>query len=562
MNADVVRYDNATLHREVPSLMIGTIGFCRLPGSLTAGEHPVLSSRTSVESSYRVNTVSSAKFTKDFQQRIVVAEFDDWTTCNMVRLSSGSWIGWYWITDRSQSSIASGGVEFAVEFAPITSMLEVGDELAGYWTRAPTNISPWKGQAVMSGAMQVSRTQDIGVETITDGGTTYTLMWVSVTITGTLSDASGTGLNTYGFPIAVAPGWNGGIVKSLFLTDSEAGCDYPKVDNFIHDPTAFGIEASRIQDISVSSMIPYAYTRTAKDIIITNGVIETYTDATGDKIGYVGIVTKEVREVSGTLRLSSMENDCGSVGVRDNGGSMVFSVPTAWTSKSGSYYDIPYTYSVFVDIGQMYGRLQIGGQIVQVPCGHLPYTGSQWDNYKAYSQAFDRESMQYSIDSARESLNIQTNAQITNAALSAVGSALKGDIGGVLSTAAGTGISVATSYRMQDISDRQSRFAQDLTERRIQAQPATAYSVGYGLSYILNCTKTPLCLAVSMPAGLTSSIYSNFVSRYGYSVEGFDALTVGTGFYQGNLMPSETMCGGEFDRLNEVLNTGVYLVEI
>lgn len=541
--------------------MIGTMGFYRLPGSITAGEHPVLSSRTSVESAYRVNTVSNAKFTKDFQQRIVVAEFGDWTTCNMVRLSSGSWIGWYWITDRSQSSIASGGVEFALEFAPITSMLEVGDELAGYWTRAPANISPWKGQAVMSGAMQVSRTQDVGVETFASSGAVYTLMWVSVTLTGTLGNPSDSGFTIAGFPIAVAEGYSGALVKGPQLVTGDGSTDFPTVSEFLEDPTRHGIEATRIQDISISPMIPFTYTRDALRVDVTGGQVETAT-AGGVTWAYVTTVSRPPRRVSGTLSLSSMENDCGTVALRDNGGAMVFTVPTAWTEKSASVFDVDWTFEVLVDLGQMYGRFEVGGQIVQVPCGHLPYAGTGWDTYKAYSQAFDRESMQYSIDAARESLNVQTNAQVANAGLSVVGSLLKGDIGGVLSTVAGTGISVATSYRMQDISDRQTRFAQDLTERRIQAQPATAYAVGYGLSYILNSLRSPLCLAVSMPAGLTSSIYSNFVSRYGYSVEGFDTLTVGTGFYQGNLMPSETMCGGEFDRLNETLNSGVYLVEI
>lgn len=541
--------------------MIGTIGFYRLPGSITAGEHPVLARRTSAETSYRVHLVSNAKFTKDFQQRIIVAEFDDWTTCNMVRLSSGSWIGWFWITDRSQSSIASGGVELAIEFAPITSMLEAGDELAGYWTRAPINISPWKGQAVMSGAMQVSRTQNVGVETFVSSGTTCTLMWVSMTITGTLGNPSESGFTIAGFPVAVAEGYSGGLIKGPQLTTGDDSMDFPTVTEFLEDPARHGIEATRIQDISISPMIPFSYTRSGTRVDVTSGHVETAT-AGGVSYAFVTTVTSNPRRLSGTLSLSSMENDCGTVALRDNSGSMVFSVPTAWTNKRGSVFDIDWTVEVMVDLGQMYTRFEIGGQTVQIPCGHLPYAGSSWDTYKAYSQAFDRESLQYSIDAARESLNVQTNAQVANAGLSVIGSLLKGDIGGAVSTVAGTGISVATSYKMQDISDRQSRFAQDLTERRLQAQPATAYAVGYGLAFILNSLRSPLCLVVSLPAGLTSSIYSDFVSRFGYSVEGFDTLTIGTGFYQGNLMPSETMCGGEFDRLNETLNTGVYLVKI
>lgn len=553
--------------------MIGTIEFFRIPASLTSSDYPVFTSVNASLTAYRSVIYSNCKFTKDFQQRIDIKEFDDWTKVNLCRLTSGSWIGWYWITDRSQKSNVSASVEFAIEYNPVSSLLTKAASLTGYWTRAPTNISVYKGQSVMSGAMEIVDTYNFNNSIVTVSGLgTYQLFWVSVTSTYN-PDTNADGLTVIGFPIAILDdSTDAKLTESRIYTGTSAatiGSDaFPLLSEIIDDASTIGLTVDQILDISVSVILPYEYS-VYKDTIgagygIRFNLKQDSTDYGGTKLGTkCGYIPNNYYQQLIWSRqyygLSDMAVDCGSVGIINEAGVIVQQIPTAWFGDTASMY---ISVQCVVDYCQMYLKVDVGNQTFQLPTTHIPYIGSAWDTYRAYSLSYDREAMEFSIANARESLNVQTNANVANGVIGAIGSVLSGDIGGAVSGLLGTGVQTATAYKQQDISDKATRFAQDLTERRIQAQPASAYGTSYGLSYIWNCLTRMPGIAVSLPAGLTENIYNDYVTRYGYSVEGKATLTMETGFYKGQIVPTMTLCGGEFDLLNDVFMNGVHITEV
>lgn len=553
--------------------MIGTIEFFRIPASLTSSDYPVFTSVNASLTAYRSVIYSNCKFTKDFQQRIDIKEFDDWTKVNLCRLTSGSWIGWYWITDRSQKSNVSASVEFAIEYNPVSSLLTKAASLTGYWTRAPTNISVYKGQSVMSGAMEIVDTYNFNNSIVTVSGLgTYQLFWVSVTSTYN-PDTNADGLTVIGFPIAILDdSTNAKLTESRIYTGTSVatiGSDaFPLLSEIIDDASTIGLTVDQILDISVSVILPYEYS-VYKDTIgagygIRFNLKQDSTDYGGTKLGTkCGYIPNNYYQQLIWSRqyygLSDMAVDCGSVGIINEAGVIVQQIPTAWFGDTASMY---ISVQCVVDYCQMYLKVDVGNQTFQLPTTHIPYIGSAWDTYRAYSLSYDREAMEFSIANARESLNVQTNANVANGVIGAIGSVLSGDIGGAVSGLLGTGVQTATAYKQQDISDKATRFAQDLTERRIQAQPASAYGTSYGLSYIWNCLTRMPGIAISLPAGLTENIYNDYVTRYGYSVEGKATLTIETGFYKGQIVPTMTLCGGEFDLLNDVFMNGVHITEV
>lgn len=558
--------------------MIGSARCYRIPVSLTNGEQPVRASNDVAISKYQIYTKDNVKFTKDYQQRLRFTDFPGWEDCNMVCLEGASGDTkdrWYWITDRNQSSIANGSVEFAIEFCPTMTLLTGNSSLTGVWSKLPSNLSPWKPQAVMSGAMSDRRRVPFGVEEAYYNDIAYKLMWVSITCTGSISSPTDGGLNTYGFPIAVAKGYGGGYFREGFLDNSEENCHYPRLSVFLSNPAKFGFEVSRIQDISIGGMIPLEYTLAdtdnplVKDLICDGIGVETYTDESGDVYGFGGMMFKEPKIVYNNVYIRKWESPVCNVTIRDQSGIDVFTIPSAWLETFDDTYDcVTLQYQCIVDLGQMYYRLKVNGRIIQLPCGHLPYTGNTWDTYKAYSMSLDRESMQYSINSARDTLNVQTNTAIMNSALNIGTSLLHGDLLGSVTGAMSTAIDVKTNYRLQEISDDATRFTQNLAERRIQAQPSTAYATGYGVSYIYDMLKTGMNVVISLPVGLTQTMFNQYIDRFGYSVEGQAVASCGGGYYQGMILAvhmsrfleaTDLICGEEFDRLAQIYRNGFYM---
>lgn len=546
--------------------MLASIYFYQMPGSLAMGEYPVIANADVVLTEYLKRSYSNYKVTKDFQQRIRVPEFDAWTSVNMVKLTSGSWEAWYWITDRSQSSISNGAIEFALEYAPVTSLLKSGDTLKGYWKRTPINMCRWLQQGVMSGTYRPSDLIKLLGETHNFGTTDYPRVRSMMTVCVTTSDnpetetAEGDGLSLWCFPIAVSFDSDGKLTsEKLSYTVASEPYSYPTVEEFIQRPGKFGFVASAIQNIQVVEGIPFEHTYDLSGEISFTGV--RVASSLGTSGAYCALDVSEPRSlwVDKTLPITPKIAETGNISVRDTDGATLMSIPPSWlTYYNGEYY---WNYSVrtFLGIGKAYNVLVTNNMMVTIPSKQLPFVGTQWETYQAYAQAFDRESMNYVISNARDILEVQTQSQVINTGVSAVGSLMKGDIGGAVSGIAGTTGQVMTNYRLQNLRDEQTRFQQSLTERRIQAQPCVAYNLGDGINAVLSPLNNPAYIVISEIPGLTDEVYGKFTGRYGYPAEGYQEIPVSSGFYQCTLESTATISGGEYDRLNEELNKGIYI---
>lgn len=556
--------------------------------------------RNTIAPSNTVELYTNCKFTDDFEQTIIVPYFDAWRTVDTVLLypdgalpdsitttdpfELSTFIGIYFITNRRYSSLVNGAIEFDLLYNPVTSKLTIGTSITGDWVRASANIAPWKGQHVMSGAMVPSRIITLdGTEIVTNSSPVRYLFWVQITasksVLGTADSPTvyNDTMTVYGLPIAVPANANllgaHPLVSSyqqikVGTASSHSDYRFPTIGEIISTPEILGLTASDITDISISRMCPYYYT---SDISSSDSRINVFsieglgvvTRSYSDK-GYndtfcvynigsaTGTTGSVYRQVSGTITLTDMEMDCCSIGVRDANGSIIADIPTAWFDSSNQ---LTFAVQVHADYGQLYYHIgfdtatDIGTRTtLQIPCSHLPYLSSAWTQYKAYSQSFDREAMQYSIDQANTRL-------MADAAIKA-GTGVVSGISGIAGIA-------AQAFDLAMSNDAM-RFSQNLKERRIQSQPSTVYNTAYGISYIRNLIEHPQAIVISMPANLTSTIYNNYISDYGYAVEGRATITLGQRFTQGTMFsdPSLGITGEILNRMNEELRNGIKTVVI
>lgn len=565
--------------------------------------------RNVIPATHSVQVYTNCKYTDDFEQTITVPYFADWQKVDTVMLypdgalpsgvstesafALSTLTGIYFITGRRYSSLVNGAIEFDLVYNPITSLLFTSTQITGDWIRASENITPWKQQSVISGAMKPSRIISLdGTENFTGNGSTFHLFWVSLTVTQfktNTTDVSNDGLHIIAFPIALKNAsdlYIGASADNSYVSPDSLTTEniqartlrFPSLIEVITDPnTCLGLTSEQIKDISISRMCPFNYTVT--DTTVGTGTTYHYTrfimtDGTtsyrplyynnGSRSFYFYVPeyltwqdSAIYRQGTGTITLSQMEMDCATIGIRDSNGSIVTDIPTAWFDSNRQ---LTFVYQCHYDFNQMYYHIgfdtdsDIGTrQTFQLPCSHLPYVGNAWDSYRAYSMAFDRESMNYSINQSDKRFAIQTATSIAN-------TLSKGDISGLV----GSAIGIAGNYASNELNKDALRFNQDLKERRIQAQPSTVYSLNYGLSYLINLFEHPQAIVINMPSNLTSTIYNNYIADYGYAVEGRATIALGQNYTQGIAFADESLgiTGERLNRLNYELRNGVKAVNV
>ena len=196
--------------------------------------------------------------------------------------------------------------------------------------------------------------------------------------------------------------------------------------------------------------------------------------------------------------------------------------------------------------------------------GHLPYVGSAWAEYVAYSMSYDRQAMENSIAYANDRMwaDLATGAAgaIQGAAVSAISGS--GPLA-VLSGLSSFGLGAAGSMIERNISERQARDEQALAERRVQGQAGTAYASAYGVIYCLMNLRHPAIIEVNMPAGLTTSIDSAYTDVHGFPAEGVRTITIKQGFIQGRIFADDALrLGPWYDLMNEKLSNGIRFVSV
>lgn len=548
-----------------------------------------------------VQLYTNCKYTDDFEQTIIVPYFDAWRTVDTVLLypdgalpkgvtastaiTLSTFTGIYFIVNRRYSSLVNGAVEFDLMYNPVTSKIDSITSLIGDWERCQTLYTPWITQVPISDALKPSRyynltsTEQYTAQGLSGDNSRY-IFWVQVTATVDINNNNASNLTVYGFPIIIPVGENLltasnrqesmtyygiNIANGTNISNTSLASDYyrfPALGEFINDPTILGIQSSQITDISVSRLCPYYYkvgyfnvTSTGLSVnpaynffaLIDGNGSRSYTVSNKNKYAYYNLSKEtysddaDYRQLTTTITLSDMEVQTGKVYIRDADGNYCLEIPTAWFDSNNQ---LKVVMQCHPDYGQMYYHIGIDTdtnigirKTINLPCSHLPYIGTEWNEYKAFSQSFDREQMYYSV--AQTAVN--TGIGLASGNSFAIGNAL-GTVGNIAGTV----------------------YSQGLKERRLQAQPARGYSLAYGTSYIRNLLEHPYAIVIETPANLTDAIYNNYIADYGYEVEGRATITLGAGYTRGTAFSSSAqgLTGEILNRLNDELRQGIRTVVI
>ena len=548
--------------------MQATVDFLKLPVGLSTGQYPLLTSIDQNLSSYILKS-EVLNVRKDLYQILKVADFDNSEVCNMVRIRG---YGIYWVTARDTSTDVNGSVSFALSACAPSSMIFSGDAVDGEFSRLPDNACPWLKRQARTGDILPSRSVDLPMMGINDRGNLK--VWIQVTSTTYIS-STGTAkentLTTYGMFATVNPrgGWGDYVAAS---GEAENRMYYPNITDIVSNPELMGIQASTIQDISISVRCPFKFmesglymnlVKSDGTVIPTNAVGPENAAITGGRFAFYNLSDPTFIHAvplieTVTVSLSALERASGTVLLKDHTGAAIATVPTSW----GSSFEI--STQCVGDHGKLLTLVTIEGVEYTIQEGHLPYVGSAWAEYVAYSLSYDRQAMENSIDYANQRMTADLLTGAAGAVQGAGLAALGGS--GPLAIATGLmnfGLGAAGTMIERTISERQARDEQALAERRVQGQAGTAYSSAYGVIYCLMNLRHPAIIEINMPAGLTTSIDSAYTDVHGFPAEGVRTITIKQGFIQGRIFANDALrLGPWYDLMNEKLSNGIRFVSV
>ena len=548
--------------------MQATVDFLKLPVGLSTGQYPLLSSIDQDLSSYILKT-EVLNVRKDLHQVLKVADFDNSEDCNMIRIRG---YGLYWITARDTSTDVNGSVSFALSACAPSSMLFSGDAVDGEFSRLPENACPWLKRQARTG--DILPTGSVDLPSMGTNSRGNLKVWIQVTSTTYLTSTGSATENryaTYGFFATVNDrgGWGDYVAAD---GEAENRKYYPNIQDVISNPEYMGIQASTIQDISISVRCPFKYSenglymnlvRSDGTVIPTNAVGPERAEITGGAFAFYNLSDPTFIHAvplieTVTVSLSPLERTSGTVLLKDHTGATIATVPTSW----GSSFEV--STQCMGDHGKLLTLVTIEGVEYTIQEGHLPYVGSAWAEYIAYSMSYDRQAMENSIAYANDRMwaNLATGAAgaIQGAAVSAISGS--GPLA-VLSGLSSFGLGAAGSMIEKDISERQARDEQALSERRVQGQAGTAYASAYGVIYCLMNLRHPAIIEINMPAGLTDSVDLAYTNVHGFPAEGVRTITMKQGFIQGRIFADNALrLGPWFDMMNEKLSNGIRFVSV
>lgn len=583
--------------------MLTTARFYDLPVSLTTGEYPLFTSG-GPPIHHIVQTVENVKVTKDMDQDLIVPTFDGYETISMVYLYG---VGWFWVTGVETSTIYNETLVFHLRYAASTSNLLYQDNLKGIWTKTPFR-DPHLQQTISSAPKVVG--VKVSYPTMSSTTNNYSIIethetvktyWVQITsknyINQSNSVVSNSRLTRYGLFACrqgtVENDWSRKVISGP-ATDTV----YPNIEDCINNVEKYlGITADSIVDISVLPICPYMWSEKVEEITDGDATKTRYSTSlvTSDglviepKIGKdisvvypilgtktykyrcynldvnqawensgVSIITGYVENpLSLTLSLLERQAVTGSIEVRDWMDNVVGRFPMyGSTRETFMLYFSCDTSGLYTIIKQ-----STGGAHITLPSLKLPWVGSQWETYKAYSMDTDRLANQY----AQQQYDLQYKQDMTNAVFNGVigagvGAAVGGPaagigalVGGVSTLASGA----VSGYLGREQNNLKLQQDQKLTEHRIRSSPGTAYSTTYGINQLDIHERFIGGIYLIAPADLTDATYKEYVAQFGHPAEGVQILTMQEGYYQGRILAAEEMTGTIFTRLQEEFNNGL-----
>ena len=581
------------------------VDFYALPVSMSSGEYPLFTD-AGAPSTYLKHTLSTVKVTYDMDQDLTVPTFDGYEEISMVHIGG---IGYYWVVGVEISTIYNESIVFHLRYCAISSNIRTGESVKGIWTRRPT-IDPKVQQTISNSAMTARLLGHLptmsGVLMLTNKlqGDTKQVFWVQITSSNYINSSGGvtsgriTRYGTFAVNISESTGVGGFLAYSSTATSADnTYLAYPTIGDIFNNLTAVtGIEASSVLDISVIPICPYMFSErgwTSSDGTTTyHGNYITLDNRSGDEIiptigkdvTYNPIVSGGVKQTfkfriynldintsidtfigayypvertSDTLsfNLSNFYQNVGQIEIRNWEGNAIGTLPNIGSVRSLSIRYISDSTGIYTIIHDSYSNSHY-----VMPCGKIPWVGTQWDTYKAYSMDTDRKSIEF----AQAQYDKQFQSDMANAAFNGVlGAGVAGMSGNVTAAAVGGLTSLASGvvsgYLGREMNNMKLAQDQELTEMRIKASPAIAYSTSYGLNQIKLMEMYGGGIYVLIPYDVDTDYHANYVTEFGYPTEGVQTLTIKAGYYKGRILTTDDMTGVIFNRLQEEFNNGLKL---
>lgn len=552
--------------------MIGKVEFLNLPGSMSSCEYPLLTSANQSLTSYTLASFNNVKFSLDLVQTIRVPYFSNYDKANCVRMNGEI----YWITAVRNETMADTTLMFALQYNGASSLVHKSDIISGLWERSGnTDLSGWMKYQPYSGQSYTERSVRLpNISDLLESSTTY--YWVQFTSTEYVS--INTTANPYAFVDGIAQvnkqqDYFG--IYGLFITPNpvtnvyyqrgsttDTDIRYPQIDEFINNIEKYGFTASNITNISISERCPYTI-ESVREGVKTSFLPHIYYGDAGSNLQVIYNITDNVQAhqfhtYTVELNASEHESRIGDVNVRNSNGGIVATVPLKYCS--GNIHVTTYG-----DMTGVYTKLQSLDDywICNIPEGKLPWMGSTWEEYRAYSMAFDRQSMQNA--NTKEAVNAIGNAfnGLTSGIMT--GAIVGGPVGAAVGFMSGMSGMVGSAVSYKGNVEYQKSEQANL-EKRMEAQPGTAYSPEDGLSYIYECISYGAKITFDMPLGYSydSTWADTYIDKFGYPADNIlDDLTISEGYYKGKLLYTTAFARGlKFDECNSEFINGFRYKEV
>ena len=604
--------------------MISDLQFYRLPVSIASGEYPLFSDSTDL-TPYLIHTIKDVKISADLDQDRTVPTFEGYENASMVKTS----VGWYWVVGVRTSTMYNDSIVVAMHYCASSSMIKSGDSIKGIWTRRSKALgcdvkvqqavsnSPMMSNIKVSLPKMYAKTQ-FGINNVSE--TSFRIFWVQITSSNYIKNDQTVvkgHITRYG-TFALNDDDTSSTLKYLAWDtsgDKDYVPTYPSIGDIINNIDAtLGIESSSVLDISVIPICPYQFESfdvvqtgpftpdqpnpenewvnqytvlksgnniikpwVGKDVSIAVGPIPGQTTTKTFKfrvynldynwdIEPISTTVYSPRDRDDTLAftLSDMELNLGQLQVKNWEGNIIAALPVV--SKTNTIY-----VNYISDSTGLYTLLQHveSNQHVIINSAKLPYLGSQWETYRAYSLDTDRKALEFAQAQYDKQFQMNMASAVFNgvvgAGLGAASGGSAGAIGAGVGAVGGLASGIASGILGKEMNDMKLRQDQQLTEMRLRASPATTYNTAYGTNQLNLMERFGGGIYIAMPANLSSDEFIRYVDEFGYPTEGVQTLTIGTGYYKGRVLAQQNnkvFNGIKFERLQEEFNNGLKFVII
>ena len=604
--------------------MISDLQFYKLPASIASGEYPLFSDSTDL-TPYLIHTVKDVKISADLDQDRTVPTFEGYENASMVKTR----VGWYWVVGVRTSTMSNDSIVVAMHYCASTSMIKAGDSIKGIWTRRSKafGCDPKVQQAVSNSPMisnikaqspKMYAKAQFGTDNVSE--TSFRIFWVQITSSNYIKNDQTVvkgHITRYG-TFAFNDDDTSSTLKYLAWDtsgDKDYVPTYPSIGDIINNiDVTLGIESSSVLDISVIPICPYIFESfdvvhtgpfepgqpepenewvnqytvlksgnniikpwVGKDVSIEVGPIPGQTTLKTFKfrvynldynwdIEPISTTVYNPRDHEDTLEftLSDMELNLGQLQVKNWEGNIVASLPIV--SKTNTIY-----MNYISDSTGLYTLLRHveSKQHVIINSAKLPYLGSQWETYRAYSLDTDRKALEFAQEQYDKQFQMNMASAVFNgvvgAGLGAASGGSAGAIGAGVGAVGGLASGIASGILGKEMNDMKLRQDQQLTEMRLRASPATTYNTAYGLNQLDLMERFGGGVYIAMPANLSNDDFIKYIDEFGYPTEGVQTLTIGTGYYKGRILAQQNnkvFSGIRFERLQEEFNNGLKFVII